>query len=580
MKIFIVEDEIIAAESLIIDLEKLGYHIAGRCSDGDKALKKIIQAKPDLVLMDIHIKGEKDGIILAEELTKLSPPIPVVYLTAYADDKTLHRVIKTSPYGYIVKPYKIEDLASTIIIALNKYQELEHLKSKLTQQQEKLDFIIKHDEVTQLPNQLSLVENFNGILEVFYQQLNTKSFENDRDVPKLIPIFYLKFDRFRLIRDEFGQELGNLLLKALVKRLQSNISEDTMLARLDGDEFILIFPPLFTRQEAMDIAKTLLEKITPPFVYKNQEIYIDLKIGISFYPLHGQTIDELLYKTQEATKDLDNKGENLYQVYSSTLHPYTPKQISLEAQLHHALERNEFELYYQPKVEIATRKILGAEALLRWNHPEEKFISPAVFIPLAEETGLIEEIGEWVLNRACEEFKFIQQKYRSDLQVSINLSPRQFNQDLLEHKILKIIGFHYFNPSLLELELTESTLISNTSLAIKKLNKLKSAGLTIAIDDFGTGYSSLGYIQDFNFDTLKIDQCFIKDIHRNPKNATITKYLIEMAHQLNLKVVAEGIEIEPELAFLYKHNCDYFQGHLFSRLLPFPQFQELLEKNI
>lgn len=580
MKIFIVEDEMIAVESLIMDLEKLGYQVAGKCSDGDKALDKIIETNPDLVLMDIHLKGVKDGITLAEELSKFSNPIPVIYLTAYADDKTLSRVMKTSPYGYIVKPYKIQDLASTIIMARNKYQELEHLKSKLTQEQGKLDFIIKHDELTQLPNQLSLVENFNGILEVFYQQLNTQSFEHDRDIPKLIPIFYLRFDRFRLIRDEFGQELGNLLLKALVKRLQANLSEDTMLARLDGDEFVLIIPPLFTRHEAMDIAKMLLEKITPPFVYKNNEIYIDFKIGISLYPLHGQNIDELLYKAKEAVKDLDNKGENLYEVYSSTLHQYTPRQISLEAQLHRALKRNELEVYYQPKIEIATRKILGAEALLRWNHPEEKFISPAVFIPLAEEIGLIEEIGEWVLNRACEEFKIVQQKYRDDLQVAVNLSSRQFNQDLLEHKILKILGFHYFNPSLLELELTESNLITNTSIAIKKINKLKSIGLTIAIDDFGTGYSSLGYIKDFNFDILKIDQCFIKDIHHNPKNATITKYLIEMAHNLNLKVVAEGVEVEPELAFLYKNNCDYYQGYLFSRPLPFPQFQELLEKNI
>lgn len=580
MKIFIVEDEMIAAESLIIDLEKLGYQVVGKCSDGDKALDGIINTNPDLVLMDIHIKGKKDGVMLAEELSKLPSPILVIYLTAYADEKTLNRVIKTSPYGYIVKPYKIQDLASTITIALNKYQEVEYLKSKFIQQQEKLDFIIKHDEVTQLPNQLSLVENFNGILEVFYQQLNTQSFKHDRDIPKLIPIFYLRFDRFRLIRDEFGQELGNLLVKALVKRLQANLNEDTMLTRLDGDEFALIIPPLFTRQEAMDIAKTLLEKITPPFVYKNNEIYIDFKIGISLYPLHGQNIDELLYKAKQAVKDLDNKGENLYQVYSPALHQYTPRQISLEAQLHHALERNELELYYQPKIEIVTRKIIGAEALLRWNHPEEKFISPAIFIPLAEETGLIEEIGEWVLNRACEEFKIVQQKYQSDLQVAVNLSSRQFNQDLLEHKILKILAFHCFNPSLLQLELTESNLITNTAMAIKKINKLKAIGLTIAIDDFGTGYSSLGYIKDFNFDILKIDQCFIKDIHLNPKNATITKYLIEMAHQLNFKVVAEGVEIEPELAFLYKHNCDYYQGYLFSRPLPFPQFQELLEKNI
>ncbi|MGI0481310.1 EAL domain-containing protein [Geminocystis sp. CENA526] len=579
IKVFIVEDEIIAAESLSIDLVKLGYEVVGRCSDGDKALDKILDTNANLILMDIQIKGDKDGITLAEELTKYHN-IPVVFLTAYADDNTLSRAIKTSPYGYIVKPYKIQDLSSTIIVALNKYKEVEKIKSKLTKQQEKLNYIIKHDEVTQLPNQLSLLENFNAILEVFYQELNNQFYEHERDIPQLIPIFYLSFSRFKLIRDEFGQELGNLLLKGLVKRLQVNLTEDTVITRLDGDDFAVIMPPIFTRQDAIDTAKMLLEKITPPFVYKNNEIYIDFKIGISFYPLDGNNIDELLYKAKEAVKDLEHKGENQYQVYSSTLHQYTSKQISLEAQLHHALERNQLELYYQPKVEIRTRKILGAEALLRWNHPEERFISPTVFIPLAEETGLIEVIGEWVLNKACEDFKFLQQKYQTDLQVAVNLSPRQFNQDLLEHKILKIIGFHSFNPALLELELTESTLVNNTGIAIKKLNKLKSVGVTIAIDDFGTGYSSLGYIQEFNFDILKIDRCFIKDIHNNLKNATITKYLIEMAHQLNLKVVAEGVEIEPELAFLYKNYCDYYQGYLFSRPLPFAQFQELLDNNI
>ncbi|BAQ64334.1 EAL domain-containing protein [Geminocystis sp. NIES-3709] len=579
IKVFIVEDEIIAIQSIIVDLKKLGYQVVGECSDGDKALDKIIDANPDLVLMDIKIKGEKDGIKLAEELNKFYS-IPVVYLTAYADENTLSRATKTSPYGYIIKPYKTQDLAITITLALSRYQEIEKIKKKLTEQQEKLNFSTKHDEVTQLPNQLSLVENFNGILEVFYQQLNSESYENDRDIPKLISILYLSFDRFKLIRDEFGQDLGNLLLKALVKRLQANLSEETIITRLEGDEFALIIPPISMKQQAIDIAKMLLKKITPPLIYKNKEIYIDFKIGISFYPLHGQNIDELLYKAKQAVKDLEKMGENQYQVYSPTLHKYTPKQISLEAQLHHALEKNQLELYYQPKVEVKTSKIIGAEALLRWNHPEEKFISPAVFIPLAEETGLIESIGEWVLHQACEQFKILQKKYRPDLQVAVNLSARQFNEDLLEHKILKILAFHYFNPSLLELELTESTLVRNTSVAIKKLNKLKSAGLKIAIDDFGTGYSSLGYIQDFNFDILKIDRCFVKDINQNKKNATITKYLIEMAHQLNLSVVAEGVEIEPELAFLHKNNCDYYQGYLFSRPLPFSQFQELLDNNI
>ncbi|WP_373480467.1 EAL domain-containing protein [Geminocystis sp.] len=579
IKVFIVEDEIIAVESLTVDLQKIGYEVVGSANDSEKALIKINQTSPDLVLMDINIKGEKDGITLAEELRNINS-IPVVYLTAYADEKTLSRATKTFPFGYIVKPYKIQDLATTITIALEKYKEVEKIKNQLIEQQAKLEFISKYDELTQLPNQLSLVENFNAILEVFYQQLSYQENIKNNEIPQLIPIFYLNFNRFKLIRDEFGQELSNLLVKGLVKRLKANLSEDTIITRLQGDEFALIIPPISTKQVAIDLARMLLEKITPPFIYKQQEIYIDFRIGISFYPLQGQNIDELLYKAKEAIYGLENIGENQFQIYSPALHKYTAKQITLEAQLHHALDRNELELYYQPKVDIKNSKIIGAEALLRWNHPDEKFISPTIFIPIAEETGLIEPIGEWVLNKACEEFNFLHKNYKADLQVAVNLSARQFNQDLLEHKILKILAFHYFNPSLLEIKLTESILVRNTSFASKKLNKLKSAGLKIAIDDFGTGYSSLGYLQSFNFDILKIDRCFIKEINKNTKNATITKSLIDMAHQLNLQVVAEGVENEPELAFLHRNNCDYYQGYLFSRPLPFSQFQELLSNNI
>ncbi|MBL1209225.1 MAG: EAL domain-containing protein [Geminocystis sp. GBBB08] len=579
MKIFIVEDEIIAAESLTVDLENLGYEVVGKANSGEKALQQINKTNPDLVLMDINIQGEINGITLTEELTK-THSIPVVYLTAYADQETLSRALKTSPFGYIVKPYKREDLASSIIIALQKYKEIEHIKSQIIEQREKLNFISKFDEVTQLPNQLSLVENFNAILEVFYQQLTYQKEFNQNDLPQLIPIFYLNFNRFKLIRDELGQDVGNMLLKALVKRLKVNLSQETIITRLQGDDFALIIPPIESKQIAIDLAKMLLEKITPPFIYKNQEIYIDFLIGITFYPLQGQNIDELLYKAKETIRHLEKIGENQYEVYSPALHKYTAKQISLEAQLHHALERNELELYYQPKVNIKTSKIIGSEALLRWNHPEEKFISPSIFIPLAEEIGLIETIGEWVLNKACQQFLFLQKKYKNDLQIAVKLSARQFNQDLLEHKILKIIAYHCFNPSLLELELTESLLINNPKVASKKLNKLKSAGVKISIDDFGTGYSSMSYIKDFNFDTLKIDRCFIKDINNNNTNATITKSLIDMAHQLNLEVVAEGVEIEPELAFLHKNNCDFYQGYLFSRPLPFRQFEELLVNNI
>jgi len=485
--------------------------------------------------------------------------------------------METSPYGYIVKPYKIEDLSTTIRIALQKYTQISHIKSQLTSQQERLNFISKYDELTQLPNHLSLVENFNGILEVFYQQLNSQSDIESSNNSHFIPLFYLSFSRFKLIRDELRQDLANMLFKALVKRLKANLQEDYVLIRLNNDDFALIIPPVTTKQLALNLAEDLLVKITPPFIYKEQEIYINFQIGISLYPIHGENVDQLLYKAQEAIKDL---GQNQYQIYSPAFHNYNPKQISLEAKLHRALENKEFEIYYQPQVEMKTNKIVGAEALLRWNNPEEKYISPDVFIPLAEDIGVIESINEWILNTTCEQFSYLHKNFKSDLLLCVNLSKRQFYHDYLEQKILKILANNYFNPSLLQIEVSEHLLVNNHQTASRKLKNLQRVGLKVAIDDFGTGYSSLGYLQNFQFDTLKIDRIFIKDIQTNPKNATITKSLIEMAHELNLIVVAEGVETEPELSFLHKHNCDYYQGYLFSRAVPFQQFKELLEKNI
>lgn len=576
LKVFIIEDEIIAAESLKLDLENLGYQVIGKENSHDKVLPKIKENQPDLILMDIKIKGDIDGIDLAKKINQIMC-VPIIYLTAYADEKTLNRAMETSPYGYIVKPYKTEDLVTNIRIAWQKYNQINHITHQLTSQQERLNFISKYDELTQLPNQLSLVENFNGILELFYQQLNSQADLDIDNKSQFIPLFYLNFGRFYLIRDELGQDLANMLFKALVKRLKANLNEDYILTRLDGDDFALIIPPIKTKQIAIDLATNLLEKITPPFIYKQQEIYIDFKIGISLYPIHGENIDQLLYKAKEAAKDLE---QNQYKIYSPAFHSFTAKQVSLEAKLHNALENRELEIYYQPLVEMRTNKIFGAEALLRWNNPEDKYISPEIFIPLAEEIGIIETINNWILNTACEEFNYLHKNFKSDLQLSINLSKRQFDQDYLEQKILKILAYNYFNPSLLQIEISESLLVNNHQMASRKLKKLHSIGLKIAIDDFGTGYSSLGYLQNLYFDILKLDRIFINKIESNPKNATITKSLIEMAHELNLKIIAEGVETEPELSFLHKNNCDYYQGYLFSRALPFQQFKELLEINI
>ncbi|MGY6528829.1 MAG: two-component system response regulator [Cyanobacterium sp.] len=574
--IFIVEDEAIAAESLKLDLENLGYKVVGLANNRKDALLGIYNYRPNLVLMDIKIKND-DGIVLAEEIAKkTSNSIPIIYLTAYTDKDTVKRAIKSSPYGFITKPYKIEVLETNISIALNKYQEIVERESKLLKQQEQLEESSKYDGLTQLPNQLSLVENFNAILEVFYQQINASTDSDEETIPSLIPIFYLDFSRFNLIRDELGIDVSNSLFKAVVRRLKANLGDDVILAKLEHYEFCLITEPIRNRQTAIDLAEELLEKITPPLIYKKQKIYIDFNIGISFYPIQGDTINELLNNARAVVTENKILGLNQYEVYSPAFHIKNNQEVSIETRLHDALEQEEFEIFYQPKVNLKTNKIIGVEALLRWNDPQHSNISPAVFIPIAEQIGLIDSIGQWVLSKACEDFKVLETKCSQQLEVSVNFSPRQFNDNLLEQKIFKTLADHYFNPHFLEIELTESLLIKNPSLAVKKLNKLKSAGLKIAIDDFGKGYSSLGYLQHFNFDTLKIDRDFIKNIDANYKNASIVKCLIQMAHQLNLKVVAEGVETPGELNFLANNDCDIFQGYLFSRPVAFDQLIDLI----
>ncbi|MBE9223753.1 EAL domain-containing protein [Cyanobacterium stanieri LEGE 03274] len=575
--IFIVEDEAIAAESLKLDLEKIGYKVVGLADNKKDALSGIYRHKPNLILMDIKIKSEDDGITLAEEITrKTSHPIPIIYLTAYTDQDTIKRAIQTSPYGFIAKPYKVEVLETSINIALNKYHQILDRELKLIEQQQKLDAISKYDSLTQLPNQLSLVENFNAILEVFYQQINANADNYEETIPSLIPIFYLDFSRFNLIRDELGIDVSNSLFKAVVRRLKANLGEDVIIAKLEHYEFCVITEPIRHRQSAIDLAETLLEKITPPLIYKKEKIYIDFNIGISFYPIQGDSINELLNNAKAVVKENNGLGLNQYEVYSPAFHTNNKNEVSLESKLHDALEKEEFEVFYQPKVDIKSNKIVGVEALLRWNNDTHNNVSPAIFIPIAEQIGLIDKIGEWVLNKTCEHFKILEKKYPKKLEVSVNFSPRQFNDKLLEQKIFKILADNYFNPHYLEIELTESLLVKNPSLAVKKLNKLKSAGLKIAIDDFGKGYSSLGYLQHFNFDTLKIDRDFIKNIDANYKNASIVRCLIQMAHQLNLKVVAEGVETPGELNFLANNDCDFFQGYLFSRPIAFDQLIDLI----
>ncbi len=332
------------------------------------------------------------------------------------------------------------------------------------------------------------------------------------------------------------------------------------------------------KDNSIHFSKILVDAFSSPFFTHTQEIICPIILGIALYPLHGNNLDQLLKCARKAKDSIKNQGGNLYQLYHPSLEKKTSVNLlDLERDLRHALERNEFVVYYQPQINAQTRKIVCAEALVRWDHPEKGRISPYVFIPIAEATGLIQGIGEWVLEKSCQQLKSWHKLGLDSIRIAVNLSARQFNQANLGQWLADLFQRHQIDPNKIELELTESTLVDDIPRSIEQLHQLKSVGIKVAMDDFGTGYSSLSYLQQFPFDILKIDQCFIQKINQNPKNAAIAQAIITMAHQLNLRVVAEGVETTEELTFVHENNCDEIQGYLFSEPITSEEFTQLLQ---
>lgn len=543
-KILIVEDESIIAEDIADSLKALGYSITGIVFSGEEAIQLAGDLQPDLVLMDIRLQGEMDGITAAAEIRSRFQ-IPIVYLTAYADDHTLQRVNSTKPFGYVVKPFEEKNLHSAIQIALHRHQ---------------------HDCLTNLPNGSLLRERLNQILA------------EKKAVKNFIPIISLSVDKINRINGTLGHFIGDYVLRIIAEKLTNCEYKFNMVSRLKAAEFAIIIPPIEEKQHGYSICQSILDTISEPIVVDGHELYLTASIGISFYPCDGNNGDELLKNAYKAMYYAQQRGGNNYQFYSPKSGIVSTDKISQETRLRNALKNSEFEIYYQPKVELKTGKIIGSEALVRWNHPERGLVYPGEFIPLAEETGLIISLGEWVLETACNQTKIWQNSGFSLLGIAVNLSSRQLNQKNIIQRVNQIVKETGIEPKYLELEVTENLVIQNESAAIQAMNEWRNIEIKIAVDDFGTGYSSLSYPKRFPFDIIKIDRSFVCNITNDPKNAAITIAIIQMAHSLNMKVIAEGVETQSELDFLYQYDCDEIQGYFFSKPVTKEKFEDLLKK--
>lgn len=382
-----------------------------------------------------------------------------------------------------------------------------------------------------------------------------------------IAVFYLDLDRFKMINDSLGHSYGDLLLRDVANRLRRTVPDEAIVSRQGGDEFTILLPEFQYHNEVLNLVERIVNSFAEPFSLKGSDVYIKTSIGISLYPQDGQSAETLIKNADAAMYKSKEKSGTYHHFFRSEMSDRSLENIMLENALYKALENEELEIYYQPQIDSRNNQIMGAEALLRWNHPIKGMISPLDFIPIAEESGLIVPIGRWVLLNACKQLKIWHEQGHTDMTVSVNLSGRQFEEDDLLTMIESILSETGLAPDFLHIELTENQIFKNTHFTIDKMKELKMLGVKIALDDFGTGYSSLGYLKNFPIDTLKVDRSFMADITKDKDNAAITSTIIALAQNLGLDIIAEGVETEEQLVFLTAKDCFTIQGYYFSKPL-------------
>lgn len=495
--------------------------------------------------------GESYGFIFKNQLSPISA-------TTYTDlkrnkgnsEEIFYRKDGTSfPVEYVISLIKEEKTVVGYVVTFKDITERRRME-------EKIKYQAYYDSLTDLPNRVLLKDRL-------LKAIDQATINNEK-----LAVFFLDLDRFKLINDTLGHSHGDYLLRDVGNRLRASVPNCATVSRQGGDEFTIFVPSIKDKDEVLSIVNNINQAFSNQFDIKGHEVYVKSSIGVSIFPQDGCTTDELIKNADTAMyKSKEFTGKNFH-FYESEMDSRSFESIKIENDLYKALEKNEFIIYYQPQIDYRTKEIVGVEALLRWNHPTEGMISPEVFIPLAEETGLIVPIGEWVLRNACKQMKEWHQLGFPKIGVSVNLSVRQFEQNDLFSVIKKILGDVELEPKYLYLELTENQLIKNKEVTLQTLEQLKNLGISIAIDDFGTGYSSLGYLKNFPISTLKIDKSFVMDLIEDSDDAAITDTIIILAQNLKLNVIAEGVETKEQAEFLFSRDCFYMQGYFFNRPIP------------
>jgi len=557
---------------LIIDDEEQIRHLlidvlggSYECSDAgsaEEALAALSDHTFDLVISDIDMGG-MSGLELVPHVHSLSPDTVVVMVSGNQDIEFAIKALRVGAFDYITKPIDLRHVEASVERALNHCNLLkekrlykEQIESLLQQRTAEVDWLANFDTVTQLPNR------------ALFEDRLTQAVAIAKATNQSLGVLFISLDQFKKVNDSLGHAPGDTLLREFAERLKSCISKSDTVARFGSDEFALLRTQIDDANDVIETIGSLSQVLRFAFDLPGHELFATASVGVSLFPLDGEDCQTLLKNAGAALYKAKRSGGANYQFFTADMHELATSRLALESNLRRAIQNEEFLVHYQPRVSVDSLTITGIEALVRWQHPHLGLISPSEFIPLAEDTGLIVPIGEWVLRTACLQGRRWLDQGFAPVRIAVNISARQFHDQDLAQTVIRILEETGLPPNYLELEITESSIMQNAEFAAGMLNRLKSRGINISIDDFGTGFSSLASLKRLPIDALKIDQSFVRDATSDPDDAALVMAIITLAHNLRLKVIAEGVETEDQLRFLQLLRCDEIQGYFFSRPLP------------
>lgn len=572
--ILIIDDDPVVRLLATTALQLVGLQTTEAAS-GEEGLKLFEEYGADAILLDVMMPGGMNGFVTCTKFRLLpgSQHIPVLMMTGLEDMESINQAFEAGATDFLTKPINVPLLGHRV-----RYMLKASLTTKrLMESEQRLHRMAYFDSLTDLPNRQFFLEHLQIIIPLAYRQ-------------KLkLGVLFLDLDGFKRINDTLGHHVGDLVLQATSERLRKCLRASDVLirkttsqkgdslARLGGDEFTVLLSTIGVNEDAATVAERIRIYLAEPLNINDHELYTTTSIGIAIFPEDGNTAEELLKNADLAMYYAKRDGGNTFRYFSTEMTKVAQRRLALETHLRKAIERNELDLHYQPQLDLTTGKFCGMEALLRWDSQELGRIYPAEFIPLAEDVGLIIGIGEWVLRKACHQAKNWQDQDASLDRMAVNVSVMQLLHEGFPSLVAAILDETGLEPHTLELELTESALASDEASILVALHKLKQIGVKLAIDDFGTGYSSLSRLKNFPIDCLKIDQSFVCDIEENSVNTAIVSAVIAMAEGMNMKVIAEGVETEVQLAFLTNKLCNEAQGYLLSKPLSSIKIEELLQ---